>query len=126
MEPAAISALVEEAAKKSGLLWVRAAGPGRRAQAMWHVWHEGAVYVLTGGIEQPAPEGLADRAYVTLRSKDKWSRLATVEVSVGVVPPDSEEWDVVVPLLHAKRLNLPDGEAAPGRWRRECVVYRLR
>jgi hypothetical protein len=126
MDDAAITALVETAAKKSGLLWVRAVGPRRRAQPMWQVWNDGAIYVLTGGIEQPAPEGLTDRAFVILRSKDKGSRLLTIETSVGVVEPDSDEWAVVSPLLLAKRLNLPDGEAAPQRWRRECVVYRLR
>jgi hypothetical protein len=126
MEPAAITALVEEAAKKSGLLWVRAAGAGHRAQPMWQVWNDGAIYVLTGGIEQPAPEGLADRALVVLRSKDKRSRLLTIEASVDVIAPDGDEWATVEPLLVAKRLNLPDGEAAPQRWRRECVVYRLR
>lgn len=33
-------ALIEEATKKSGLIWVRGAtGPAR---ALWHVWHDGA------------------------------------------------------------------------------------
>src|SRR3954466_6061607 len=97
MESAAITALVEEAAKKSGLLWVRAAGPRHRAQPMWQVWHDGAIYVLTGGIEQPAPEGLTDRAFVILRSKDKGSRLLTIEATVDVVAPDTDEWDVLCP-----------------------------
>jgi len=126
MDSAAITALVEESAKKSGLLWVRATGPRRRPQPMWQVWHDGAIYVLTGGIEQPAPEGLADLAFVVLRSKDKRSRLLTIEVSVEVVEADTDEWSTLAPLFVAKRLNLPDGEAAPERWRRECVVYRLR
>lgn len=126
MDSTAIAALVEESAKRSGLLWVRATGPGHRAQPLWQVWHDGAIYVLTGGIEQPAPEGLTDRAYVTLRSKDKGSRLLTIEAEVEAVAPDSEEWVGVVPALTAKRLNLPDGDQAPDRWRRQCVIYRLR
>ena len=126
MDDTAIAALVEESAKKSGLLWVRATGPRHRPQPLWQVWHEGAIYVLTGGIEQPAPEGLTDRAFVTLRSKDKGSRLLTIEADVEPVAPDSDEWSGVVPVLMSKRLNLPDGDAAPERWRRECVVYRLR
>ena len=126
MDATAIAALVEESAKKSGLLWVRATGRGHRAQPLWQIWHEGAIYVVTGGIEQPAPEGLTDRAFVTLRSKDKGSRLLTIEAEVDRVDPESEEWSEVTPLLVAKRLNLPDGEAAPERWRRECVIYRLR
>jgi hypothetical protein len=126
MDATAIAALVEESAKKSGLLWVRASGRHHRAHPMWQVWHDGAIYVLTGGIEQPAPEGLTDRAFVTLRSKDKNSRLLTIEADVGVVEPDTDEWAAVVPLLLAKRLNLPDAEQASERWRRECVIYRLR
>ena len=39
-------ALVEEATKKSGLIWVKGALPG--ARALWHVWHDGAVYATTG------------------------------------------------------------------------------
>ncbi|NEE53039.1 hypothetical protein G3M55_51635, partial [Streptomyces sp. SID8455] len=51
-------ALVEEATKKSGLIWVRAAGPAR---AVWHVWHEGAAHLVGDGPgEQPLPEGLTD------------------------------------------------------------------
>jgi hypothetical protein len=126
MDAAATSALLEEAAKKSGLIWLRAAGPGRRAQAVWHLWHDGAIYVLTGGLEQPAPEGLADRAFVTIRSKDKGSRLATYEVAVDTIAPDDQAWGDVTTALLGKRLNLPDGDAAPQRWARECVVYRLR
>jgi hypothetical protein len=126
MDSTAIAALVEESAKKSGLLWVRAAGPRHRPQPMWQVWHEGAIYVLTGGIEQPAPEGLTDRAFVTLRSKDKRTRLLTIEAGVDVIDPDSDEWSSLTPLLMAKRLNLPDGDQAPQRWRTDCVVYRLR
>jgi hypothetical protein len=125
MDAAALTALVEEAAKKSGLVWVRGAGPGLRAQPVWHVWQDGSVYVLTGGLEQPAPPGLTDHGYVTVRSKDKWSRLATFAVSVDVVHPGSQEWDAVVPALLGKRLNLPDGDAAPQRWARESTLFKL-
>jgi len=47
-------ALVEEATKKSGLIWVR--GPGSPARALWHAWHEGAACVVGDGPgEQPLP-----------------------------------------------------------------------
>lgn len=39
-------ALVEEATKKSGLIWVRGTGPAR---ALWHVWHEGAAVLVGDG-----------------------------------------------------------------------------
>ena len=124
MDAAAIATLIEEATKKSGLIWVRPAGQGRHAQAVWHVWQEGSAWVLTGGIEQPLPE-LADRAYVTVRSKDKGARLLTWVADVSLVAPDSAEWNGVVPTLLAKRLNLPDGDEAPKRWARECTLWRL-
>src|SRR5437763_1522538 len=126
MDAATAAAVVEEAAKKSGLVWVRGSGPRLRAQAVWHVWQDGAAYVLTGGIEQPAPPGVEHRAYVTVRSKDKWSRLATFVADVTVVDPGGDEWEAVVPSLLGKRLNLPDGDAAPTRWARECTLFRLR
>lgn len=40
-------ALVEEATKKSGLIWVR--GPEGPARALWHVWHEGAACLVGDG-----------------------------------------------------------------------------
>lgn len=124
MQPEQVAALVDEATKKSGLVWVRKPGRGERAYGVWHLWQDGSAYVLTGGGEQKLP-ALDDRAYVTVRSKDKGSRLVTWIASVDVVAPRTDSWDAVVPDLLAKRLNLPDGERAPDRWARECVLYRL-
>lgn len=124
MDAAAIATLIEEATKKSGLIWVRPAGPRRHAQAVWHVWQDGCAWVLTGGIEQPLPD-LAERAYVTVRSKDKGARLLTWVADVSRVEPGSAQWDEVAPTLLAKRLNLPDGDEAPKRWARESTLWRL-
>ncbi|GGW63451.1 hypothetical protein [Streptomyces griseoloalbus] len=118
-------ALIEEATKKSGLIWVK--GPGVPARALWHVWHEGAACVIGDGPgEQPLP-GLADGgpAEVTVRSKDKGGRLVSWTATVVELPPDSEEWTAAVAELKGKRLNAPDGEAMTGRWARECRVLRL-
>ena len=121
-------ALVEEACKKSSLLWI--AVPGLRDRAAWHVWQEhegrGAVYLVTGGGEQNVP-GLSDGqpVRVTVRSKDKGGRLATWSGLVGRVRPDSPEWAEVVPTLHAKRLNARDGEAQPERWAERSAIFRI-
>ncbi|MDW4909254.1 hypothetical protein RB628_28915 [Streptomyces sp. ADMS] len=118
-------ALVEEATKKSGLVWVR--GPAGPSRALWHVWHEGAaVLVGDGPGEQPLP-GLAGgaEAEVTVRSKDKGGRLVTWPASVVELAPRSPEWEAAVAELKGKRLNAPDGEAMPDRWARECRVVRL-
>jgi len=118
-------ALVEEATKKSGLVWVN--GPGVPARALWHVWHEGAVCLIGDGPgEQPLP-GLVDggAAEVTVRSKDKGGRLVVWTAKVVELAPGSEAWTATVGELKGKRLNAPDGEAMTERWARECRVLRL-
>jgi hypothetical protein len=118
-------ALVEEATKKSGLIWVK--GPDGPARALWHVWHDGAACLVGDGPgEQPLP-GLADAgpAEVTVRSKDKGGRLVSWAARVVELAPGSEAWQAAVAELKGKRLNAPDGEAMTDRWSRECRVLRL-
>jgi hypothetical protein len=120
-------ALVEESAKKSGLVWVSApAGQPGGDRAVWHVWHEGAVVVVGGGAEQPLhgwAEG--DAVTVTVRSKDSWGRLVAWPARVEELPPGSPAWAAAVEELKAKRLNSPDHETVTERWARESRVLRL-
>ncbi|MEU6087907.1 hypothetical protein ABZ865_14000 [Streptomyces sp. NPDC047085] len=119
-------ALIEEACKKSGLIWVRGAG-APAARALWHVWHEGAVCLVGDGPgEQPLP-GLTDggSAEVTVRGKDKGGRLVTWQATVSELRPESPEWESAVTELKGKRLNAPDSEDMPARWARSCRVLRL-
>ena len=118
-------ALVEEACRKSSLVWLRPAGAAH-AVAVWHVFTDGAIHVVGGGAEQPLPD-LADGEHVevTVRSKDTGGRLLRLTATVTQVRPGTEAWDLVVPELHAKRLNQPDGEEQPRRWARESTVLRL-
>lgn len=119
------SALVEEATKKSGLIWVRGEAPA--ARALWHVWLDGAALVVGDGPgEQPLP-GLVDggTAEVTVRSKDKGGRIVAWTATVSELPPRGEAWEAAVAELKGKRLNAHDGEAMPERWARECRVVRL-
>ncbi|MER8046993.1 hypothetical protein [Streptomyces sp. NPDC094032] len=119
------SSLVEEATKKSGLIWVRGEAPA--ARALWHVWLDGAALVVGDGPgEQPLP-GLVDggTAEVTVRSKDKGGRIVAWTASVSELAPRGEAWETAVAELKGKRLNAHDGEAMPERWARECRVVRL-
>jgi hypothetical protein len=118
-------ALVAEVCKKSSLVWLRPT-PAAHAQAVWHAWVDGAVHLVTGGIEQPltdAPDGA--EVLVTARSKDTGGRVVTFRAVVHDLEPGSEAWTAVVAELHGKRLNAPDGEAQPARWARESRVLRL-
>ncbi|MEU9439370.1 hypothetical protein AB0D42_00280 [Streptomyces sp. NPDC048304] len=119
-------ALIEEASKKSGLVWVKGAGAAA-ARALWHVWHEGAVCLVGDGPGEQPLEGLVDggTAEVTVRSKDKGGRLVTFPATVSEPAPGSEQWEAAVAELKGKRLNAPDGEHMPARWARECRVLRL-
>ncbi|MQS13884.1 hypothetical protein F7Q99_16805 [Streptomyces kaniharaensis] len=118
-------ALLEEAAKKSGLLWVRADGQ-EHARALWHAWYDGAVVVVGDGGEQPL-HGLAagSVAVVTVRSKDKGGRLTGWQARVSELAPHGEAWLGAVEELKGKRLNAPDTDTIADRWARECRVLRL-
>ncbi|GAA2776417.1 hypothetical protein RMN57_24095 [Kitasatospora sp. CM 4170] len=118
-------ALLEEAAKKSGLLWVRADGE-EQSRALWHAWYDGAVVVVGDGGEQPL-HGLTagSGALVTVRSKDKGGRLTGWPARVSVLEPGSEAWLGAVEELKGKRLNAPDTDTITDRWARECRVLRL-
>ncbi|MFJ6747119.1 hypothetical protein ACIQNI_02815 [Streptomyces sp. NPDC091266] len=120
-------ALIEEATKKSGLIWVRGtAGPSR---ALWHLWIDGAACLIGDGDgEQPLADlGLSDGgpATVTVRSKDKGGRLVAWEARVSELAPEGEAWRAAVDELKGKRLNAPDAETITQRWARECRVLRL-
>ncbi|MEU8954345.1 hypothetical protein AB0C93_08575 [Streptomyces sp. NPDC048518] len=124
-DPLLERALVEEATKKSGLIWVQ--GENSPARALWHVWHEGAAHVVGDGPgEQPLP-GLVDggSAEVTVRSKDKGGRLVAWTARVSELAPGSEEWEAAVAELKGKRLNAPDAERVTVRWAEQCRVVRL-
>ncbi|WP_037607927.1 hypothetical protein [Streptacidiphilus rugosus] len=117
-------ALVEEAAKKSGLLWVRS--EGGRDQALWHAWVEDAVVVVGDGGEQPLG-GLAEgvNTVVTLRSRDKWGRLIAFRATAELLTPFTAPWKAAVDELKSKRLNALDHEGVTDRWAADSRVLRL-
>ncbi|WP_239137735.1 hypothetical protein [Sphaerisporangium rufum] len=106
--------LIEEGAKRSGVLWIRLGGTDRLA---WHVWHDGAIYLVTGGGEQELP-GLADagRVRVTLRSKDNGARLVSFDAAVEVLDHASPSAAGPVAALVKERLNASDAATLPARW----------
>jgi hypothetical protein len=116
---AELTALVEEATKKSGLVWVN-------GQALWHAWVDGAMCVVGGSGEQPLP-GLVDggTARVSVRSRDKWGRLVSWDARVRLLTPGSEPWGAAAAELKGKRLNSPHGEGIVEWWAAECQVFRL-
>jgi hypothetical protein len=113
-------AAVEEGAKKSGILWLTLDRP----RLAWHAWHDGAIYLVTGGEEQPLP-GLdaLDRVHVTLRSKDNGARLVEFDAAVSLV--DQAAAPDAVAVLAKERLNARDSEHLTERWARDSTIVRL-
>lgn len=111
--------LPDEATRRSAVVWVEAEG---RQHPVWHVWHDGAMYVVSGGIEQPLPALTHALVLVPVDGSMgvRW------EAEVDRVLPGTELWERVVPLLHAGRLNPPDGQQQPERWVRDSMVQRFR
>jgi len=126
-------ALIAEATKRAGLIWIAIDGQDRPRPA-WHIWRtgppaRGAAYVLTGPGEQPLP-GLAAAALVTVivAGSQTGSGQVTWTADVSEVKPGSSEWDEVIGALVAGRLNavLAEGETSPAqRWARSGAVFRL-
>ncbi|MEO8106976.1 MAG: hypothetical protein ABI720_06615 [Actinomycetes bacterium] len=125
LDAAQLPALIADLANKSDLLWVTV--PDRPVQPLWNVWHDNAVAVVTGGIEQKDP-GLADGQTVELilRSRDNWARQVVVMATVVLLDPGSNAWAAAAAALHPKRWNPPDGENQPERWARESALWLLR
>jgi hypothetical protein len=120
-----LPAIVTEAAKKAAVTWLTVPGV-ERAYAVWCRWLDGALYVVTGPGEQPAP-GLdtATSVDVSLRG-DHGGRVVTFPAAVDRVRPDSEEWKTVLPQLVSKRLNTTGpAEQTGARWAAECLICRL-
>jgi hypothetical protein len=118
------AALVAEVAKKTAVSWLRY---GEATHAVWHVWHEDALCLVSGGPEQPLPD-IPDgaRVEVVMRSKDNGGRLVTWVGEASVVRPDEELWEPTTAVLVRDRLNLADLTTAADEWARTSVVRRIR
>jgi len=125
-EPDLTPALIAELGKKTGVSWLTYGEPAGPERAAWHVWLEDALYVVSGGAEQPLP-GIeqTDRIAVTMRSKENGGRLLTWVASASRVEPGDDRWGPVTAALVAGRLNLDDLATTADVWARTSVVTRL-
>lgn len=123
------SAAVQEALKKSTIIWLRWRVDGvEQTMPVWFIYDQkvAKIYVLSGERQQTIPG--ADRLRevdVIFRWKGKNARVAELPASVRVIPP-GEEWDQVAERIAEKRLNIPGvPEDTARRWRDECVILEL-
>lgn len=120
--------LVQEAVKKSTIVWLKWKRRGiERSLPVWYVKDGDRLLVLSGERQQhiPAPADLP-ACTVAVRSKGKDVLLAELPARLRVIGPDSEEWRDAAGKLAEKRLNIPGlPEDTVRRWRRECVILEL-
>lgn len=117
------TALIAELSKKTAVSWL---GYDGGMYAVWHVWFDDALCLVSGGDEQPLPD-IDDGEHVEIvqRSKDNGGRLVTWVGTASVVRPDQPEWEPVTAALVANRLNLDDPSKAAEVWTRSSVVRRI-
>jgi hypothetical protein len=125
VETAQLQALVEEAMKRSAIVWLSYSGGGW-PRGVWHVWHNAAAYVVSGGPEQLLP-GIeqVERVVVIARAKDSRARLVTWVAAAEVLMPGTEDWQVAADALRAERLNATQGDALTDVWAEQATITRL-
>lgn len=118
-----IRGLIAELGRKTGVSWLTYADD---THAVWHLWYDDALCLVSGGAEQPLP-GIerAGTVEVTMRSKENGGRLVTWVGEVTVVRPGDELWGEVTAALVADRLNLDDLATAAAEWAATSTVSRV-
>jgi hypothetical protein len=120
-----MQSLVDEAMKKAAVAWLTVPGAGP-AYAVWCLWIDGALYLVSGPGEQAAP-GLADSTEATVTARgDHGGRIVTWPAVVSRVDPAGADWTTIATQLAGKRLNaIGTTEQTVARWAGDCVVHRL-
>ncbi len=121
------AAPVQEALKKSTIIWLRWERDGStQTMPVWFVNDKGRIYVLSGERQQTIPGARElTECDVILRWKGKNARIAEIPAGVRVLEP-GPEWDQAAEKIAEKRLNIPGvPEETARRWREECVILEL-
>lgn len=118
--PPETAALLGEALNKTGVLWIDV--DGDRAWPVWHVWDDGAAYVVSGPGEQPLP-WLPPDVRLIVKSKSTGARLLTIAAQTYVLAPETDVWVRAADLLKASRLNAVDDCFT--RWADRCTITAL-
>ena len=115
--------LIAEACTKSGILWLKPSGDGRFHPA-WHVWHEGAVHVVSGIGEQLLPN-LTGPVEVIVPSKDTGARLVSFTAWGLPLATGDPSWDDAAAALRAARLNTREPDEQRARWAGGAMITRI-
>ncbi|MEX1162515.1 MAG: hypothetical protein WEB03_02940 [Nitriliruptor sp.] len=118
----------EVALKKGSLCWLTIDQPGGgvATRPAWYVQQGTKLFVIKGGSEQELPNlEHVPTVTISVKSKEQKAALGELTADVRVVESGSDEFERIAGLGLGTRLNLPDGEDALERWKRECLVIEL-
>ena len=130
--PSGLSPDIEEAVKKSDVLWVGEEANGRdRAVPVWFVYDQGRIYLLhsdereSGEQQIPGLPNAAELVVVT-RWKYRDTRANRFHAAVRVIEPTSPEFDPLAGMLADRRRDRhgPPQEAIK-KWKSSCVIAEL-
>jgi hypothetical protein len=130
--PSALPAEVENAVKKSDVIWVGEERNGRdHAVPVWFAYHQGRIYVLHSDSrdsgEQQIP-GLPEAAelVVVTRWKYRETRAGRFHAAARIIEPDSPEFDGLAAILADRRRDRHGPPQDVMRtWKQSCVIAEL-
>lgn len=93
---------------------------------VWHIWSDGACYLLSGPGEQPLP-GIVHGGCCTVTARNSGGgRAITWTATVQALEPESEQWATIAPKLAAGRLNGGDPATVVLTWPGRLSIMCLR
>lgn len=93
---------------------------------VWHVWADGACYLLTGPGEQPLPGIVHGGRCRVIARNGAGGAAITWPAAVEALDPAEPEWATVAPKLATGRLNGGDPVAVVPTWPGRLTILRLR
>lgn len=130
IEPLGVAVVLDVAMKGVGVVWLapdpHLPGVPPTTGPLWHVWSDGACYLLTGPGEQQLPGITAgNRAQVIVRNA-AGGRALRWEADVEILDPAGAVWAAVAPKLAAGRLNGGDPVTVVQTWPGRLTIVCLR
>jgi hypothetical protein len=130
--PQRLSKEVEDALKKTDVIWVGVEENGRdRAVPVWFAYNQGRIYLLhtddTGSDEQQVP-GLPDAVELVVVTRHKYrdTRSERFHAAVRLIEPSEPEFDQHAAVLADRRRDRhgPPQDAIR-KWKSSCVIAEL-